>query len=235
MTHNHYARSDAKKLGLSKYSGGKPCKCGLDLRWVSNAKCVSCDAKRKKKPRKLDPAVAKERNQRAYYADVSKSREYARIKQKQAYENNKEQKKEYYEKNKEKIKARFSLYNATEKAKEKRLLRVKAKKENDKSYMLHCRIRHQIYYFLRRHKAKKSATSEVKLLSYDAETLVRHIEKQFLPGMSWDNRDKWHIDHIVPLSSFDANSIYDAWALSNLRPLWATKNREKWAHRIFLI
>jgi hypothetical protein len=39
-----------------------------------------------------------------------------------------------------------------------------------------------------------------------------------------------HIDHIVPLSSFDVDNpgeLKAAWALSNLRPMWAKDNVEK--------
>lgn len=57
---------------------------------------------------------------------------------------------------------------------------------------------------------------------------ARHIELQFLPGMSWDNRHLWHIDHIVPLAS--ASTEADVIALNhftNLRPLWALDNLAK--------
>src|SRR3546814_9626669 len=58
------------------------------------------------------------------------------------------------------------------------------------------------------------------------------LERQFLPGMSWDNRGEWHIDHIRPLCAFEFTSPDDpqfreAWALTNLRPLWARDNLRK--------
>jgi hypothetical protein len=58
--------------------------------------------------------------------------------------------------------------------------------------------------------------------------------------MSWDNVGKWHIDHIIPLSSFRFTSMDDpefraAWALSNLRPMWATENILKGARRLTLL
>ena len=73
------------------------------------------------------------------------------------------------------------------------------------------------------------------LLGYTLAELVAHLEKQFLPGMSWENRAEWHVDHIVPLDSFAAEDTLTAWALPNLRPLWAAENRRKWYHREFLL
>lgn len=79
-----------------------------------------------------------------------------------------------------------------------------------------------------------------KLLGYSREQLVSHLERQFQRGMSWDNYGDWHIDHIRPLSSFkitsnDDPSIREAWALSNLRPLWARENIRKKDKREFLV
>jgi hypothetical protein len=64
------------------------------------------------------------------------------------------------------------------------------------------------------------------------DDLRRHVEAHFLPGMSWANRSKWHIDHVRPLASFVFSGpqdpqVREAWALSNLRPLWAVDNIRK--------
>lgn len=75
-----------------------------------------------------------------------------------------------------------------------------------------------------------------QLLGYTPEQLTKHIEKQFLPGMTWENRHLWHIDHITPISL--ASSLDDVLALnqlSNLRPLWAEANRKKRARRTSLL
>jgi len=47
--------------------------------------------------------------------------------------------------------------------------------------------------------------------------------------MTWENHgkgpDKWHIDHIRPVSDFELNaSVAEINALSNLRPLWEREN-----------
>lgn len=58
--------------------------------------------------------------------------------------------------------------------------------------------------------------------------LKEHLEKCFLPGMTWENRGSWEVDHIVPISL--AETIQDVEDLSyytNLRPLWKKDNLAK--------
>jgi hypothetical protein len=63
-----------------------------------------------------------------------------------------------------------------------------------------------------------------------------HLEAQFQPGMTWGNwsRSGWHIDHILPLASFDLTDpvqVAIACHYSNLQPLWAGENISKGAQR----
>lgn len=79
-----------------------------------------------------------------------------------------------------------------------------------------------------------------RLVGYTADELRTHIERQFLPGMSWANAGAFHIDHIRPLASFNFDSpehpeFREAWALTNLRPMWAAANISKGAKRTHLI
>lgn len=71
-----------------------------------------------------------------------------------------------------------------------------------------------------------------KAVGYTRHELAEHLEQQFLPGMTWENRSEWHIDHIVPVSYFRPTSFEDpkflvCWGLNNLRPLWAADNIRK--------
>lgn len=71
-----------------------------------------------------------------------------------------------------------------------------------------------------------------ELVGYSRDELLYHLARQFAPGMGWHNFGEWHIDHIIPLSKFSFSSTSDpefvaAWALSNLKPLWADKNLSK--------
>src|SRR3546814_15684157 len=66
----------------------------------------------------------------------------------------------------------------------------------------------------------KNGRSWETLVGYTVADLMAHLERQFLPGMSWDNRGEWHIDHIRPLCSFEFTSPDDphfseAWALTD--------------------
>ena len=99
------------------------------------------------------------------------------------------------------------------------------------------RMASQLYHMLRGAKARRKT---VDLIGYTTEELCAHIERQFHDGMSWENIGDWHIDHIVPLASFNITGPDDpelkrAWALANLRPLWASANKRKHAKREFLI
>lgn len=78
-------------------------------------------------------------------------------------------------------------------------------------------------------------------LGYTAADLKRHLERQFVRGMSWENYgSRWHIDHIIPLASFSLTGFDDpnfhvAWGLPNLRPLWAGENcRKSWKRTLLL-
>lgn len=90
--------------------------------------------------------------------------------------------------------------------------------------------------FTRKTLSRLEEYSNVKhyevMLGYTQEEFVRHIEDQFIDGMSWGNRSDWHIDHIKPISLFLKEGCYDVKiinALSNLQPLWARDNISKGA------
>jgi membrane protein involved in colicin uptake len=86
----------------------------------------------------------------------------------------------------------------------------------------------------------KGGKSWAAIVGYTVDDLRRHLERQFLQGMTWDNIGAWQIDHIVPLSSFSFSTPDDpefraAWALTNLRPLWKRDNLLKHAKRTMLL
>jgi len=90
-------------------------------------------------------------------------------------------------------------------------------------------------------RAIKDCKGKIRHLPYTGEDLCIHLERQFLDGMSWGNYGEWHVDHIIPLSSFKFGSdpsceeFQACWALSNLRPMWAAENMSKKDKRTHLI
>lgn len=81
-------------------------------------------------------------------------------------------------------------------------------------------------------KGSKGRQHWESLVGYTVDKLRRHLEKQFQPGMSWENYGKWHIDHKIPVKAFNFSSPQDldfkrCWALKNLQPLWRFANQSK--------
>lgn len=75
---------------------------------------------------------------------------------------------------------------------------------------------------------------------YSTQQLKTHLEAQFTKDMNWERfrQGEIHIDHIVPISSFDLSNVDElrsAWAITNLRPLWAKDNLIKSSKRVYLI
>jgi len=76
----------------------------------------------------------------------------------------------------------------------------------------------------------KKATKTYDALGYTEKQLLAHISAQFKHGMSWDNRESFHIDHIIPIAWYIKNGVTDPKvinALSNLQPLYPDENRKK--------
>lgn len=98
---------------------------------------------------------------------------------------------------------------------------------SDPLFALHHKMRSLISSSLRvQGHVKRDRT--IAVLGCDMEGLKAHIERQFVRGMSWKNRAKWHIDHIVPISS--AATEAEVIALNhftNLRPVWRRVNLAK--------
>lgn len=102
---------------------------------------------------------------------------------------------------------------------------------------LHARVSNQVWQALR---GRKSGRSTESLLGYTFAELHAHLERQFTKGMTWENYGQWHIDHIIPLSSFTIAGPGDpelrrAWGMTNLRPLWAEENLLKRNKRVSLL
>jgi thiol-disulfide isomerase/thioredoxin len=124
--------------------------------------------------------------------------------------------KQYYEANKP---ARIAYHSAYRKERAKR----------DHVYALTFIVRRRITLALKyRGSSKPSKTADMLGCSY--AFLAKHLESMFTDGMSWENRGKWHVDHIVPLAT--AKTTDEVVALchyTNLQPMWAFENLSKGA------
>jgi hypothetical protein len=116
----------------------------------------------------------------------------------------------------------------------KELLKKSAKRsynrrQNDPLFRLSINIRRLISLSISNYKyTKKSKTHAILGCSY--KELHSHIESKFRDGMSWENRSKWHIDHIIPLASAKTeDELLRLNHYTNLQPLWALDNLKKHA------
>jgi transposase len=85
----------------------------------------------------------------------------------------------------------------------------------------------------RAYKALISGTkNKSKLVGCSGIELRDHLESLFEEGMTWDNYGYrgWHVDHVVPCSSFDLQDPAQqqkCFHYTNLQPLWAKENFAK--------
>jgi len=90
-------------------------------------------------------------------------------------------------------------------------------------------LRSRLYKALQGNFKNGSAVTD---LGCSIDELKMHLESKFQYGMNWDNWsfEGWHIDHIVPLASFDLTDrkqLLLACHYTNLQPLWAIDNLSK--------
>ena len=101
----------------------------------------------------------------------------------------------------------------------------------DPKYKLGRNTRTAVWTCLKeRDVAKYRSTFE--LLGYSLKELMTHLEALFTEGMTWDNYGEWHVDHKIPMTSFNFETTEDrefkeCWCLDNLQPLWGPDNLSK--------
>jgi hypothetical protein len=107
----------------------------------------------------------------------------------------------------------------------------KHRKDTDPLYKLISNFRTAIYQVLKESNVEKNG-HYFDILGYTPEELINHLEKQFTEGMTWDNYGEFHVDHKLPISSFNIKEIGDeefmkCWSLDNLQPMWGEENIRK--------
>lgn len=104
----------------------------------------------------------------------------------------------------------------------------KTRKSNDPIYKLIGNFRTAIYTVLKENNLTKCG-HYFEILGYSQQDLVNHLDKQLKDGMTWKNYGEWHVDHKLPITSFNFKDIYDeefkkCWSLDNLQPMWGEEN-----------
>jgi hypothetical protein len=204
----------------------KTCKiCNIEKELFEfNKNCRSFDGKKTecKECQKISSKLYREKNRNVI-------NERARIKYNLFPEIQKERTKKWTENNEEKYQETYKKGNKkwVEKNKDKRkkYLREynKERLKSDNLFKLERNVRIRINKFI---KNKKENSSQIIDCSYSF--LKEYLEKKFDENMSWDNYGKWHIDHIIPLSSAKTEEdIIKLCHYTNLQPLWAEENLKK--------
>jgi hypothetical protein len=142
--------------------------------------------------------------------------------------NNSEKSKGYSKKwiekddNKEKQYAKSKEYHTKNRKilSEKEKLRI----QNDVEFKIKKRLRTRLYIAVTsKGTIKTKKTSD--LLGCSIIELKEYLESKFIPTMTWENYGKyWHIDHIIPCSSFnliDEEEQKKCFHYTNLQPLFA--------------
>lgn len=179
-----------------------------------NHKCRDCDKAR-------------------YFRDKEKNKEKMVLYGKEYWKNNKDfvnirreaRKEERVEYDRE-----YHIKNKDKKRTQKGIL-FKRKMKEDIQFRLATNLRYRLYQAI---KNEYKAGSAVRDLGCSIEFLKQYLENKFESWMNWNNwgngENKWNIDHITPLSSFDLqdrDEFLKAVHYSNLQPLRAVDNIRK--------
>jgi hypothetical protein len=136
----------------------------------------------------------------------------------------------WYEENKEYRKKYLKEYreNNLDKIRKTKRDYERYRKASDPAYKLIANFRTAIYQVLKENNVEKNK-HYFDILRYTPEELISHLENLFTDGMTWENYGEWHVDHRMPISSFNFESVDDdsftkCWSLDNLQPMWGTEN-----------
>lgn len=195
----------------------KYCKqCSYNLRLERNKEWSE---KNKEKVKQYRKRYKKEYRQKNIERIKEYNREYCANNRHKRNEYNKQ----WIEENKDRYRERINRWE-------------RRKNETDPLFNIRKRLSRSIRQQLKKNGADSKGTTTEQILGCSWDEFQRHIERQFPKGMTWGNRDRWHIDHIVPLASAEIEA--DVIALNhytNLRPLWAEDNLAKRDQMVYLI
>jgi hypothetical protein len=138
--------------------------------------------------------------------------------------------KKWSEQNKEHLKKYIKEYRKNNVDKIRQIKRdyERNRKASDPLYKLISNFRTAIYQVLKESNVEKNR-HYFGILQYSPEELISHLESQFTDTMNWDNYGEWHVDHKLPITSFNIQEMGDeqfmkCWSLDNLQPMWGKEN-----------
>jgi hypothetical protein len=213
--------SEAHQLGVSKYFTGKPCKYGHISERYAYGGCVTCLLERQKEH-------WTHQEFREKYSEWSKIYRQTSLKSQATRKRNREKLETLIA-----ARARAKRRWQNPEVRIANGIYVKQRRETNLQFKIAINLRSRINLAIYRSRtAKKKSGSAVKDLGCSIEDFKSYIESQFQPGMSWENwgRDTWHLDHKLPLISFDLTNrdqFLQAVHYTNYQPLWAFDNLQK--------
>ena len=209
------SRDEAIAAGLNRYFTGIECKNGhISERSVVGRNCMMCNAEFSSRDDQKKKRAEAEKNRVANMSDEEKEEMKNRVR---AWHSN----------NKEMISTRNA--NNREKMNEWRRKYRARKIKEDSVFAMSAWLRQSLNKILRATTQRKSRNT-FDIFGYNPRELKESIQSKFTDGMSWENRNKWHIDHIVPVKVLIDNGVTNPAIinhLENLKPEWAEYNLSK--------
>lgn len=223
---SQYNRDRTSKDGLR--SSCKLCLSAQRKIYLENNKEKDLVTRRKYREKNREKILTKQKQYR------EKNKEKILERNRKYRENNRERVVAIEKKSREKNKEKVVEWNRKYREKNREKIIAKRRKYRKRKMatcpmyrMVHC-LRQRLRAALR---GKCKSASTMALLGCTFKQVKKHLEKQFVEGMSWENYGEiWHTDHMRPCASFDLSDAEQqrrCFHYSNLQPLFASENMSK--------
>lgn len=239
MTTRKELAAEARGEGLKQFVCSKfPCdKCGCTIFFTAGgAKCKDClyaytKAKRATPEGQESERISRKKSYDKHYSDPENRKKKAqRDKEYIARVKSDPERREGFLRAKRKI---YNKWYQSEHGRKKAIENVNAWHKNNPHYRL---LRKSMERMGLKFDDVFLDKTKDEVLGYSKEDFISHIESTMQPGMSFDDRSEWQIDHILPVAWFVKNKVpYPELVncLHNLKAEWRSDNQSKgckWMH-----